>query len=1057
MNDLDRIVARAEPLWARLGRMPVGAYDATLGSARLERWCRRVAGGRWDCFERRLALGGWTRDHCLRVLGTEAISGPERPPWAKTLATIHESALTRERGGASPSSDPVPFEPLLEPMVRVAARRVQGAGCSTALSVAASLAFEHSLLARLSAIAAPTLFQEFSNTLPSGPDIIGHLIGRDGRAGTNCFDRFVQQQLDDGYRSLFLEYPVLARLLATAVDQWVAATTEFASRFSADRQILGGASVVQLEAGLSDPHAHGRTVVKFETDRGAHWIYKPRRVDGEALLANLCAWFTKRAPIDWLPLWAPAAIPRAGYGWVELAEEQPCRDRGGVERYFDRMGQLLGLLHALQATDINRENLVAHREYPVLVDGETLLQPSWSSLEASGAPGSFTAPFLDFAASVAGTGGLPAWEHNPIEGTCFDLAGLGSNDTDRSPVRAPQFYDVNTDRMLLLNEFGPLPPAANVVTLDGRAVHTAEFQCEVLRGYERAHRLLREHKDALCGRDGLAADLRALEPRVILRDTRIYLALLALARRRANLRDGIDYSVELDRVSQAFLEGDALPGTRRILDAELDALEHGDVPYFAVAATSRDFAGVPDFFAESAWQRANRVLSGLREEDLGPQSTVIRGALQSQRAHIVPDAWRRQPALDDAGPATPEQLIVAAQAIAREIRTSVVCTGSAWIGVRQVADSGRYRLMPLGDDLYSGRVGIVLFLAALARVTGSTEDAALIQRALGLAGGGWRAGSASWQARWLRALGCGAMHGVASLSYGMLAAGRLLERTDFTGHAVDLARLLTPELMAGDREFGVASGSAGALLVLIRLHAHSGEPEFLRAAVAGGDALLAHRTQPGVAPRAWPFRGGPPLAGFYLGAAGISYALLNLYAVTGDGRYLDAARESMRYEDTLYDAAAGNWRDLRPRHARSPRSPFMTSWCHGAPGIGLARMAGLGVCDDAVRRGEVERGLVTTAACPLDDVDHLCCGNLGRLDVLWTAGLRLERPELQDAALRRAGLVLARARATGGYRLAPGLLGAAVAPSLFCGSAGIGYQFLRLAQPAVVPSVLLLE
>jgi lantibiotic modifying enzyme len=60
----------------------------------------------------------------------------------------------------------------------------------------------------------------------------------------------------------------------------------------------------------------------------------------------------------------------------------------------------------------------------------------------------------------------------------------------------------------------------------------------------------------------------------------------------------------------------------------------------------------------------------------------------------------------------------------------------------------------------------------------------------------------------------------------------------------------------------------------------------------------------------------------------------------------------------------------------------MTSWCHGAPGIGLARLGSLPILDTAEIRQEIAVAINTTQQFGLHNIDHLCCGNFGRMEVL---------------------------------------------------------------------------
>src|SRR4029077_19307861 len=200
----------------------------------------------------------------------------------------------------------------------------------------------------------------------------------------------------------------------------------------------------------------------------------------------------------------------------------------------------------------------------------------------------------------------------------------------------------------------------------------------------------------------------------------------------------------------------------------------------------------------------------------------------------------------------------------------------------------------------------------------------------------------------------------------------------------------------------------------------------------------------------WPAPGGAPLAGFAHGAAGICHALLRLYARTGNPELLAAAQEGIAGERRLYDPGRGNWRD--PRH---PQAPPRSTWCHGAPGIALARLGALDVLDTPEIRRDIAAAIAATRSEPLTAIDHLCCGNLGRAEILLQASRALADPGLAEAARSLAGRVLQRA-AGGLFRCVPHGGGGLTDPSFFRGEAGIGFALLRLADPDALPCPLLL-
>lgn len=201
-----------------------------------------------------------------------------------------------------------------------------------------------------------------------------------------------------------------------------------------------------------------------------------------------------------------------------------------------------------------------------------------------------------------------------------------------------------------------------------------------------------------------------------------------------------------------------------------------------------------------------------------------------------------------------------------------------------------------------------------------------------------------------------------------------------------------------------------------------------------------------------------PLTGFSHGAAGIAYALLRLSGVTERDIYRKAAEEVITYEQSVFMPEIGNWPDLRESDDLQTDVPCGTSWCHGAPGIGLARLGGLAVLDTPQIRGEITTALTTTQTFGLPTLDGLCCGNFGRIELLIAASQRLHQPHLGQMARLWSSVLIRRAKRRGGFQVLPQLPPQqAYNPGLFQGYAGIGYELLRVAFPDKVPSILLWE
>jgi type 2 lantibiotic biosynthesis protein LanM len=305
-------------------------------------------------------------------------------------------------------------------------------------------------------------------------------------------------------------------------------------------------------------------------------------------------------------------------------------------------------------------------------------------------------------------------------------------------------------------------------------------------------------------------------------------------------------------------------------------------------------------------------------------------------------------------------------------------------------------------------------------------------------------------------LDIGGFEGWGGVLYTLTHLGVLWDDAGLLSQAEDIVEVLAG-FVDQDDEFGVVRGAAGAIGGLLVFHRCAPSNKALDAAIACGDHLVAS-AQPVEGGLGWviPRFGPRPLAGFAFGAAGIAWALLELAGATGDHRYRAAARRAIDYERSLYSSEAQNWPDLRGAEAASadPDSArFMVAWCHGAAGIGLARLRALRHLNDPKLEDEVRVALNTTLSRGFGQTHCLCHGDMGNLDLLLEAGQALSHRGWRAQAERLAAMVLEDIDRDGWRCGGPG---AVEMPGLMLGLAGIGYQMLRLAEPDRVPSVLAL-
>lgn len=1084
-----RLTAAAATLDERPSLLPAARHDPQ-AELRLERWCHRIALGRGELFDRRLAWDGLDRAAARRRV-VDAAPPAAPAAWATTLADVLATAEDGEPPLARRAAlAGLLFGEVLWPFARHAAieldRRWPRRRWMLGDEVVATLLARHA--GYLGEVAGEALAAELATLRDAGEGSLDRLLREHGDAPSDVSYRaFVARCRGphgawDGLAAILERYPVLARQLVTVTDDWVDATGELAERLVTDAGELatvfggGGAlgAVREVQSGLSDRHAGGRSVAVVSFADGTRIVYKPKPLDVDAAFFRLLAWIGRRGdlddPAELGDFRIPRLLPREGYGWMEWIAPEPTTatagDEAPIARFYRRSGHLLALVYALEGYDCHAENLIAAGEQPVLVDLETLLSPSAAGLidDAGISPATATAARQLFD-SVLRSGLLPSWTRGDDDAR-LDISGLGGDPGQRRLTAVPVWRGLGTDALRRERVRTVMPPCRNLPRRqDGEVVSCDAYQGEVVVGFAAMYGFLLRHRDELLADPELLPSWRRLRVRYVLRQTRHYGTLLRRLLAPRLLADGREWSFAAESLCRLWLFVGERPAGWELFRHERAALLRLDVPYFAARADRRDVLSasgevvLAERFAETPFERLERRLATLSAADLAHQVSYIRASFLARATGRPSPAVRRLPEVEwtSVPPITVERARDLAMAVGDELIRGAVRDGgdgpgstASWIALEPHQDTAVCSLRPVGLTLHSGSAGIALFLAALARTTGDgaarqTATAALSELAATVEGSATRL---------LTAVGLGANLGLGSVIYALTAAAELLGERRWARVAVAAATAIDEELVAADGKHDVVFGAAGALLALAALHDATGDEGVLAAARRCGDHLVAAFAPTPQGPPSCPTMDGGFHTGFSHGAAGVACALHRLATITGDAVYRQRARQATAWEESLYDPAAGNYPDLR---SSAGEPAFMAAWCHGAPGIALARLADHRVTRSRAARAQARRALAATVAAGAADADHLCCGNAGRIAILAAGARSLGDPALADRARRLATWSADRAAAEGGFRLPAGLLTSALTPGLFTGLAGIGWALLDLACPGVLPALLVFD
>ena len=1055
----ERLIVRAATIDELLSNdfeaLPGQKADADVAAHRLAAWCQSAASGDWSLFSQRLRRDGWTTDDVLKKFATVRRTSTSLPAWVADAIWIETALQSPGKNPARISNgfEPVAFEHLFAPVVEHATEIVWAGVDRRApdnLTETAHAGLRHSLLGELSNLCAPALYEQFA--------IARKASEPQPNPGTSVYDRFTADMKSGGFRRLFEEKPVLLRLIALVTRQWIDTSRELVTRLDVDlpairRDILRSntdSPVASIAGEFSDPHNGGRSVRVLSFEDGARIVYKPKDLRLDIAWHDLVERLNKDAPpID---LKAVRAIASAGYGWTEFIDHAGT-DRAGCQRFFRRAGAWLALFHCFVANDMHQENMIAAGEHPVPIDLETILQSTIDESEtAEPEAQAFDLATEKLANSVMMVGLLPAYGRSP-DNNVFAIGGMTADWNAKIKIK---WDNINTDEMRPTRSKEVTNINPNLPFVDGHYVKLAEYTDDLVSGFRDYTAFLLRHIRS-SEPESLYKDFAGLPVRKVIRATRFYSMLLQRLKNTRAMDDGILWSAQADfmaRLAEWDKEDDFWPLQR----AERSALLALNVPHFVSPSDANEIHDATGFSvrvaARPGLNRARERIQAFDEKEIDWQIEVIRESTRSLTKPPDVAAAGKAKLLEptDAELKLAKKTFAAeADRIAQELSRCAIRRGpgAAWIGLDWLGDAEVFQLVCLGPDLYNGVSGIALFLAAHAAVTGRKPSAELAIAGVAHLRKNLKSRGA---ARMARSLGVGGATGLGSIVYALTVMSKMLRDDSLLADAHVAAALFSDGLIAADKQLDVIGGSAGGILGLLRLYRDSHSADVLNRAIKCGEHLIAQSRLGPEGGRSWVGQGmgKRALNGMSHGAAGFAYALDSLAAATGREDFAAAAAECIAFEDSTFDAGRNNWPDLRGEGEPS----WPCQWCHGAPGIGLARIAMTRKKGRGQLKDDVARAVEGAAKGWPGSVDTLCCGTLGNVEFICEAAASLGRKDLGELAARRLLSVIENAASAGDYRWNSGQgkfnLG------LFRGLAGVGYTALRQVDGSL-PNVLIWE
>ncbi|MGX1305994.1 type 2 lantibiotic biosynthesis protein LanM [Amorphus suaedae] len=799
------IASRTETLDNRLtAEAPSRIPDAdalAVADRRLDRWRAHLT--RFDAhgFDRRLRLScydlsiGELRHRLAPRAQSDDRGAPS--PWIAEAWDLAGHLSIAPSDHLHDDADPVPFEDLFSGLAERERRRLW-AECPDAarlLCPASGNALARGLVGELSALLADCLEHEFSRF---------RLLYQTDRQPTSRtgYRAFLDLLRESQAHSFLVKYAAATQAAVEALAQWRRNQRDLLLRFASDRQAIGRAfgwdpddlRVEGVAFGRSDRHNGGAQVHRLDLPGGRSLYYKPRALGIETAVGELVATFGRDGPAI-----LPPMVDRGGYGWSLAVPPGPAE----FADYYASAGRTLAIAWILGATDLHDENVVPGPDGPVIVDAETFASP---------VPRLFSSRPEDILSSaeqetVLRTGLLHR-RFAYADGTPVQTNGFARGAIGPTRVRARRFVNVNTDAMAVAEcdaaldaDTGySLPPHD-----PGRYAETIasafEAACERFR-FPEPDELASVLKQAFARR----------QIRVIVRDTNAYASLLRRLRLPQHSLMTIDAEIEVESLAATLVASDATQELWPLFLKEKADLLRGDIPYFSVPAEEtvwrNDSGDETRLYARSGVDRISDTIASLDREAIEIQCSLIRASFRGSRPWPQPNPAGSSLLSQKDAVAEASRIADLLLAAARRTRDGDGRDVLSWFATRLSPGGSEARVAATTPDLYDGRAGIGLFLAALAFVRSDSRYRAAALGAL-------RPLCAGPIAPMGRTGGLhGGCVGPPSIAYALHQAGRLLadEAIETAGRA--WARAATGGLRSNGRPDWI-DGLAGEAIALL--------------------------------------------------------------------------------------------------------------------------------------------------------------------------------------------------------------------------------------------------
>jgi type 2 lantibiotic biosynthesis protein LanM len=812
----------------------------------------------------------------------------------------------------------------------------------------------------------------------------------------------------------FSKYPILAKLLCDSAEIWLNKHQLIFAFLTQDifsvRNYFGLSIDIEKPVEIQnltisgDNHDKNNFVAIIEFAENQKIVLKNRIAKPEMVLSKSIDFFADKN----INLKSPKILETNEHYWTEFIEYKPCNDEKELADYYTRIGNLTALLYALNAVDIHYENVIANGAYPVIIDAECLFYTNFDS---------------GYCNNVLDISLLPS-DHQigPQE------IWLGG--TDKAGEQNALFSNLTVDENYQLKEEkGNFKNAQNIPFLQsGKSVNIFDYQNNIECGFCEVYDLLVRYKKEFTS---LIQSEFPLKVRYLNRSTYSYSHLLRQSLFPKYLTGSLSYNWVFEWL---WHNAEANSKYNVFIPYEQEMLKQRFVPFFCYNTNSSDLLTSSnetvqkDFFVRSAEELFLEKMNFLSKDDKQIQLRIIEMQFlklaNNRTEHFTSKDFCKQ--------------------VIKKIKDCILPINNTI----EAFDFIGGNVKKVDINLYDGYAGYLLFLIYYRKIYQDYSINDLI--------------SIIYEKIVIeienqeKNFEIGAFLGIASCLYVFTHLFALEQNEIYLREIEKIENLVLEKVNQNTVSSNdIVGGIAGSIVCLHGFYKLCKKKNNKKLIIRLAEILVENAEQINENRVGWISKRGVPLVGYSHGNAGIGQALLIAYELSNNNVFLVCFEKCLNFESKNFDKEKEVWADQRKELYENEN----TSWCNGMTGIGLARMNYLKQNNLSVDNERIKKDVVfSVKAClkwGISDIDVLCHGNWGSIELLLYYNQNIEkREDILDYLEKIKNFLLQK---MDDNKIKCNNKNNMLSISFMTGLSGIAFEMLRLENPGVVPSVLLLE